>query len=77
VGTLGGGIPEFVDDGVTGRLVARGSASELASALIELLRDLDKRTRMGREGRARVEAAFTWEHVAERVRSLLTGEASS
>ncbi|HEX6462484.1 MAG TPA: glycosyltransferase family 4 protein [Candidatus Saccharimonadales bacterium] len=37
IGTKSGGIPELIDDGTTGRLVAKGSAAELASAIHDVL----------------------------------------
>ncbi len=58
VGTRAGGIPEAVDDGVTGLLVPPGQADALAAALVRLLGDADARRRMGEAGRARVEAQF-------------------
>jgi glycosyltransferase involved in cell wall biosynthesis len=44
----------------------------LAAALAALLADAALRRRMGAAGRARVEAQFTWAHVAERMLPLLT-----
>lgn len=37
IGTNGGGIPELIKDGVTGRIVPKGNAGELATAIIDLL----------------------------------------
>lgn len=45
-----GGIPEQVDDGVTGVLAPPGDRAALASALSALLRDRDRRREMGRRG---------------------------
>jgi glycosyltransferase involved in cell wall biosynthesis len=42
-----GGSPEVVEDGVTGVLVPRGDAAALARAVSALLRDPDRRARMG------------------------------
>jgi glycosyltransferase involved in cell wall biosynthesis len=58
VGTRAGGIPEAVEDGVTGRLVPPGRADALADAVVAMLRDPSTRDRMGRAGRERVEAEF-------------------
>ncbi|HLI57126.1 MAG TPA: glycosyltransferase [Actinomycetota bacterium] len=49
-----GGIPELVEDGVTGLLVAPGNPDDLARALLGLLADPDRRAAMGAEGRRRV-----------------------
>jgi glycosyltransferase involved in cell wall biosynthesis len=46
-----GGIPEIVDDGLTGFLFARGDAGELAGALAKLRADAELCARMGREAR--------------------------
>jgi glycosyltransferase involved in cell wall biosynthesis len=49
-----GGIPELVDDGVTGLLVPPGDASALASALSRLVDHRDEAARMGAAAWARV-----------------------
>lgn len=49
-----GGIPELVEDGVTGLLVVPGIAADLAQALLEVLRDPERGAAMGAEGRRRV-----------------------
>lgn len=53
VGSAVGGIPEIVDDGVHGRLVAPGDPAALAAALAEVVDDDRRRQEMGREARAR------------------------
>ena len=52
------GIGELVEDGVTGLLVAPGSAAALTAALERLHGDPGLRHRLGRAGRARVESQF-------------------
>lgn len=59
VGTLTGGIPEVVDDGVTGLLVPPRNEAALAEAIVTLLRDDTMRARMGAAGRTRVMAEFS------------------
>lgn len=44
------GIPEIVDDGITGRLFQLGSVADLARVLRELADDPDQRKRLGRMG---------------------------
>lgn len=61
-----GGILEVVVDGETGLLVPPANPDALAAALTRLLDDADARRRMGRAGRRRVEAHFSWASVAER-----------
>lgn len=48
------GIPELVDDGVTGLLCPPGDAAALAEALAVLAADPDLRRRMGAAGRRRI-----------------------
>jgi glycosyltransferase involved in cell wall biosynthesis len=47
VGTSGHGFSEFVEDGVNGLLVERGSVDELEHALRSLLSDADRRAALG------------------------------
>jgi glycosyltransferase involved in cell wall biosynthesis len=60
-----GGIPELVEDGVTGLLVPAGDVAALRSALERLLADPVLRRRMGREGRRRVAALCSRDRIAE------------
>ncbi len=80
VGTATGGIPEVVEDGVTGRLVAIEQADDgtgtpvdpdafvrdMAQTLAEVVADPDRARAMGRAGRERAVAEFAWDTVAER-----------
>ena len=59
VGYQTGALPEIVTDGVEGLLVPPKDPNALAAALIALLRDPERRKRMGRAGRARVLKDFT------------------
>jgi starch synthase len=79
VGTRTGGIPEVVNDGVTGRLVPieqldDGTGTpidpDLADTLIEVVSDPENARRMGAAGRQRAEAEFGWDAVAERTRAI-------
>ncbi len=79
VGTATGGIPEVVDDGATGLLVpidqlqdGTGTptdpdrfVADLAAALTAVLADPDRAAEMGRAGRRRAEAEFSWSRIAE------------
>jgi glycosyltransferase involved in cell wall biosynthesis len=51
VSTTYGGIPEVVQDGVTGLLAAPGDAQDLIEKLVRLISDPELRVRMGRAGR--------------------------
>ncbi len=84
VGTATGGIPEVVDDGVTGTLVpieqvqdGTGTPldperfiADLAAALIEMTSDPARARAMGEAGRRRAEEHFSWGAIAERTRAL-------
>jgi glycosyltransferase involved in cell wall biosynthesis len=66
VATRAGGIPEAVDDGVTGILTAPHDEAAMAEAVVALLEDPARRDRFGRAGRARVETAFSVDQMVER-----------
>lgn len=59
--TAVGGIPEIVDDGVTGYLVPPRDPAALAARLVELLNAPEHAAKMGRAARERLEARFTLE----------------
>jgi glycosyltransferase involved in cell wall biosynthesis len=59
VGTSVGGIPEIIEDGVSGFLVPRRDPAVMASRILELLRDRALRQRMGDAGRRIVEQKFS------------------
>lgn len=61
-----GGLPEVVEDGVTGYLVEPGNVSELHDRIAMLLRDPALAARIGRNARERVIERFTWDAVAAR-----------
>ena len=54
-----GGIPECVEDGVTGRLVPTGDTAQLAQAILDLAKDEPMRTRMGQAARVVVESRYS------------------
>jgi starch synthase len=84
VATATGGIPEVVDDGVTGRLVPIEQAddgtgapldsgrfvADLASTLDEVLSDPAGARAMGAAGRRRAVSEFSWQTVADRTRAV-------
>lgn len=63
VATTAGGIPEVVENGVTGILVPPGDGKSLAGAIVTLLRDEPLRRRLGEAGLARVRERFTVERM--------------
>jgi glycosyltransferase involved in cell wall biosynthesis len=70
VATRVGGIPEIVEDGVTGILVPAASPGALADAILSLLHDPARRMRLGEAGRRRVVESFRFETMMERYESL-------
>jgi len=66
-----GGIPEVVDDGVTGSLVhydandRAGYQARLAKAVNALIADPQRAERYGRAGRQRCIAEFSWAQIAQ------------
>jgi glycosyltransferase involved in cell wall biosynthesis len=72
VATAAGGIPEAVEDGVTGRVVPPGDPDALADALLAVLDDKAARERMGADGRRRFEERFTADIMVERTLDILS-----
>ena len=65
VATNIGGLPEVVQDGVTGILVPPKDPDALAEAVIRLLRDPELRRRLGNAGRERVLSEFRVDRIVE------------
>jgi glycosyltransferase involved in cell wall biosynthesis len=65
VGFRAGALPEVVDDGVTGLLVAEGDVAALAAALARITTDRRLAKRLGRAGRAAFETRFTAARMAQ------------
>jgi glycosyltransferase involved in cell wall biosynthesis len=65
VATTSGGIPEVVEDGVTGVLVPPQNAPALAEAILRLLKDAPLRRRMGEAGLARVRGQFNVDRMVD------------
>ncbi len=57
--TWSSAIPELIEDGVTGCLVAPGDRAALSVALAELIADPAQRARLGQAGLVRVREAFS------------------
>jgi glycosyltransferase involved in cell wall biosynthesis len=67
IGSRAGGIPEVVEDGVTGRLVTGGDVEQLAAAIAEICDDPVKRHQWTEAGRRSVQARFSPERAIEPV----------
>jgi glycosyltransferase involved in cell wall biosynthesis len=71
-----GGLPEGVEDGVTGLVVPRGDARALAQAMGSLLADPQRRRRMGLAGRERALRLFDWDRSAQQFEEIYREVAS-
>jgi alpha-maltose-1-phosphate synthase len=65
-----GGIVEVVEDGKTGILVPPAQPDVLADAIGRVLASPERAREMGRAGRRRVEAQFSWASIAERTQQV-------
>ena len=65
VATRGGAFPEIVEHQLTGLLVERGDANQLANAILKLCDDDQLRAALGQAGRTRARERFSWDHVAD------------
>lgn len=65
-----GGVPDAVQDNVSGLLVDGSSVTEITTALERLIDDPELRRRLGRDGRAWAAERFSWDKAAERVREI-------
>ena len=70
VATRIGGIPEVVEDNVTGLLVDRKDAKALATKIALLLDDRSLANRLGQAGRAQIEAKYSLDAMGERLLTL-------
>jgi glycosyltransferase involved in cell wall biosynthesis len=71
VATRVGGVPELVEDGVSGRLVAPGSARELADALAEVSGSIGSLSQWRHAARRTVERQYNTAELGARMASLL------
>lgn len=70
VATAVGGVPDLIDDGVHGLLVAPRDPDALARAVDALLRDPERRRRLGEQARERRRAEFGIETMVHRIEEL-------
>lgn len=70
IGSEVGGIPDIVEDGVSGLLVPPGDPEALAQALRRVLVDPALARRLGEEGFRYVARKFNWERIADQVTTL-------
>ena len=56
-----GGLPEVVENNVTGLIVPPANAEKMAEAIEILIRDEQLRIKLGRQGRQRVKKLYNWD----------------
>ncbi len=71
IGSRIGGIPDFIEDGHNGRLVAPGDVQALAGAIGGLLQDVHTAQAMGQAGRARVLERHDWGPLARQTERVI------
>jgi glycosyltransferase involved in cell wall biosynthesis len=71
VATRAGGVPEIIQDGVTGVLVTPGSVEAFAAAVRDLLADPGRARRIAQAGRAHATTHFTVEAMVDQKTVLL------
>jgi len=67
IGARSGGIPDAIEDGVTGYMITPDDVPEFAERAVALLSDPELCARMGDAGRRRVLDGFTWDRVHDRI----------
>ncbi len=70
VATRVGGIPDIVQEEVTGLLVESGNPVDAARAIVRLLSDLHLAERFGEAGKALVRERYQWHQIAKQVVNL-------
>lgn len=76
VSTRLSGVPELIEDGVTGRLAAPGDPGSLADALAGVLRDPEAADRMAAAARISVAARHDLRRTSARLAAILSGSAA-
>ena len=71
IATAVGGIPDMIEDGVSGLLVPPGDEAALAAAIAGLLGDPARRSALGHAARERVAARFTLTEQVSRLTALI------
>jgi glycosyltransferase involved in cell wall biosynthesis len=67
IATRVGGLPEVVENGRSGFLIAPGSVEELAAAMRTIITDPERTAEMGRYAKHLSETRFSWQPIARRV----------
>jgi phosphatidyl-myo-inositol dimannoside synthase len=70
IGGRNGGVPEAIQEGVTGMLVEGENVEELTAVLHTLCESRELRRRLGEAGRERATREFTWQRAADMVSAI-------
>ncbi len=70
VATNVGGIPEVIENGVSGVIVPPGDANRLSQAVESLIADPERRKSLGRTAKVRAEQKFSAEQIVSRYEAL-------
>jgi starch synthase len=65
-----GGLPESIEDGISGLLVTPDNSGELADAILRLVQDEELQRSMSQAARERAEDAFSWNRVRDDLLSI-------
>ncbi|NER85380.1 MAG: glycosyltransferase family 4 protein, partial [Leptolyngbya sp. SIO1D8] len=65
IGSNKGGIPEIIQEGITGLLAESNNGEALADSIQQLSNDAPLRKKMGKLGRERASRLFTWETIGQ------------
>ena len=71
IGGNSGGIPDAIEDGITGYLVNPTSVADVAETCSRVLANPELARKLGAAGRARVEAGYTWQRIAQSIETHL------
>lgn len=74
VATGVGGVPEIIEDGISGLLVPPGNQTALAEAVLRALQDSRLRARLARAGQERVRKHFSLDRLLEDLNHLYTNQ---
>ena len=77
VGFSVGGIPDWLEHGVTGLLVPEQDVRAFANALEQLLEDPTLCSKLGEQAQERVRTKFSFENYLDRLEALLSGDAQA
>jgi glycosyltransferase involved in cell wall biosynthesis len=67
ISTAAGGIPDIVDDGLTGFIVEKQNPLALADKIEELILNPELRIKMGKAGQQKFREQYTLEHFEKRM----------